>query len=275
MPSRSGYEPVLPALRCSELAGRLGVVVMAAGPQGYKLEEMTPQMVHYGNMPQHVMDRENESLRLLMERNGETSAGDGGELQQLQYGTHYSHAHIHATPVHTYHPHSYRLSWWLVVSGGALANMWRVCENAMKQYRRTRPDPSRNAIHRAKQLNLEHVHPLLLGTSPDTQGRWVGREGGQRSNERRRLQVRGHVLLDWMALTPPSRLSGGGGVRRECGGPARQGRPGQAPAGLPARSDRARDQQGRRRQRRRAAGAAGCGRQEEEEEEPAAAHGGC
>lgn len=73
----------------------------------------------------------------------------------------------------------------VVVSGGALANMWRVCENAMKQYRRTRPDPSRNAIHRAKELNLEHVHPLLLGTSPDTQGRWVGREGGRAAEQRK------------------------------------------------------------------------------------------
>lgn len=38
--------------------------------QGYKLEEMTPAMVHYGTMPQDVLDRENESVRLLLERNG-------------------------------------------------------------------------------------------------------------------------------------------------------------------------------------------------------------
>jgi hypothetical protein len=41
--------------------------------QGYKLEEMTPAMVHYGTMPQDVLDRENESVRLLLERNGKPS----------------------------------------------------------------------------------------------------------------------------------------------------------------------------------------------------------
>ena len=101
------------------LGRHLSNVYKSEGYEGYKLEEMTPDMVHYGGFPQHLLDEENESLRLLMESNG-----------------------------------------------GVLASLWKVCENGMKQYRRTRPDPSKNAIRRAKELNLDHVHPLLLGSNP-------------------------------------------------------------------------------------------------------------
>ncbi len=99
-------------------------VFRGEGYEGYTLAEMTPDTVHYGGLPQHLLDEENESLRLLAERNG-----------------------------------------------GVLATQWRVCENAMKQYRRTRPDPSKAAIRRAKELVADgegdvHVHPLLLGSNP-------------------------------------------------------------------------------------------------------------
>lgn len=40
------------------------------GVSGYDLSAMTPSMVHYGGLPQHLLDEENESLRLVMERNG-------------------------------------------------------------------------------------------------------------------------------------------------------------------------------------------------------------
>lgn len=56
--------------------------------QGYKLEEMTPQMVHYGTMPQDVLDRENESVRLLLERNGkppQPTRMDGQNTSQPAY----------------------------------------------------------------------------------------------------------------------------------------------------------------------------------------------
>lgn len=39
----------------------------------------------------------------------------------------------------------------------------QVCQNAMKQYRRTRPDPSGRAIARAKLLDRGETHPLLVG----------------------------------------------------------------------------------------------------------------
>jgi len=99
-------------------------VYKAGGYEGYTLAQMTPDLVHYGGLPQHLLDEENESLRLLTERNG-----------------------------------------------GVLNTQWRVCENAMKQYRRTRPDPSKAAIRRAKELVAGeegdvHIHPMLLGSNP-------------------------------------------------------------------------------------------------------------
>ena len=45
---------------------------------------------------------------------------------------------------------------------GSLSNLLRVCDNAMKQYKRTRPDPSAASIHRAKQLPTHAIHPLVI-----------------------------------------------------------------------------------------------------------------
>jgi ATP-dependent RNA helicase DDX54/DBP10 len=43
-----------------------------------------------------------------------------------------------------------------------LTQMARVCDNAMKQYRRTRPDPSPRGIERSKELERGEIHPLLV-----------------------------------------------------------------------------------------------------------------
>ncbi|CAM9214411.1 unnamed protein product, partial [Hapterophycus canaliculatus] len=76
-----------------EAGGKRGAIV------GYDVSELNPDLVHYGNFPQQVMDDENESLKELLGNSGSTLAG-----------------------------------------------LQRVCQNAMKQYRRTRPDPSGRAI---------------------------------------------------------------------------------------------------------------------------------
>lgn len=44
-----------------------------------------------------------------------------------------------------------------------LENLLRVCDNAMKQYKRTRPDPSAASIRRAKFLPTHSIHPLVIG----------------------------------------------------------------------------------------------------------------
>eukprot|EP00752_Nemacystus_decipiens_P002961 g2751.t1 len=90
-------------------AGGRGAIV------GYDVPELNPDLVHYGNFPQQVMDDENESLKEIIGN-----------------------------------------------SGSALAGLQRVCQNAMKQYRRTRPDPSGRAIVRAKLLDRGETHPLLV-----------------------------------------------------------------------------------------------------------------
>jgi hypothetical protein len=77
---------------------------------------MTPEMAHFGALPQHLLDSEAGSVRGALARD------------------------------HT----------------GNLENLARVCENAMKQYKRTRPDPSAASIRRAKLLETHRIHPLLL-----------------------------------------------------------------------------------------------------------------
>eukprot|EP00559_Dactyliosolen_fragilissimus_P007146 CAMPEP_0184860258 /NCGR_PEP_ID=MMETSP0580-20130426/5179_1 /TAXON_ID=1118495 /ORGANISM="Dactyliosolen fragilissimus" /LENGTH=1001 /DNA_ID=CAMNT_0027357297 /DNA_START=122 /DNA_END=3123 /DNA_ORIENTATION=+ len=77
----------------------------------YDLSEMTPDMVHYGSIPESIMTEEVENVRRIV--HSELSGGhDIDGLQALQ----------------------------------------RVCQNAMKQYRKTRPDASKQATRRAKAL---------------------------------------------------------------------------------------------------------------------------
>lgn len=102
----------------------------------YTLDEMTPDMVHYGSLPEGVMTEEVENVQRIM--NSEMS----GSLDSQ-----------------------------------ALKNLTKVCNNAMKQYRRTRNEASREAVRRAKAI-LEgertetgqrvgggaiYPHPLLRG----------------------------------------------------------------------------------------------------------------
>jgi ATP-dependent RNA helicase DDX54/DBP10 len=75
----------------------------------YTLNEMTPEMVHYGSLPESIATAEVENVQRIM--NAELS----GSLE-----------------------------------AESLRALTRVCNNAMKQYRRTRTEASREAVRRAK-----------------------------------------------------------------------------------------------------------------------------
>jgi hypothetical protein len=49
--------------------------------------------------------------------------------------------------------------------------MWRVSENGMQQYKRTRPEASKNGVRAAKTLaksdKIRYIHPLILGCDPE------------------------------------------------------------------------------------------------------------
>ncbi len=50
---------------------------------------------------------------------------------------------------------------------GYLATCWRICENAMKQYRRTRNEATKPGVKLAKEvtkkIEILHIHPLIMG----------------------------------------------------------------------------------------------------------------
>jgi superfamily II DNA/RNA helicase len=77
----------------------------------YTLSEMTPDMVHYGGIPESIMTYEIESVRRIMD--SEMTGSDDAETMRA---------------------------------------LSRVCLNAMKQYRRSRPEASREAVRRAKAI---------------------------------------------------------------------------------------------------------------------------
>lgn len=102
----------------------------------YTLSEMTPDMVHYGSVPESILTMEVENVRRIMD--SELSGSEHSE---------------------------------------AMRALSKVCTNAMKQYRKTRPEASREGVRRAKAI-LEGVkietgervngtsippHPLLEG----------------------------------------------------------------------------------------------------------------
>ncbi len=102
----------------------------------YTLNDMTPEMVHYGSVPESILGMEVENVRRIMD-----SELSGSELAE------------------------------------AMRSLSNVCTNAMKQYRKTRPEASREGVRRAKAI-LEGVkvetgervhgssippHPLLQG----------------------------------------------------------------------------------------------------------------
>jgi ATP-dependent RNA helicase DDX54/DBP10 len=77
----------------------------------YTLNKMTPEMVHYGSVPESIVTREVENVNRIM--NSElTSSMDAQALQSLS----------------------------------------KVCRNAIQQYRRTRPEASREGVRRAKEI---------------------------------------------------------------------------------------------------------------------------
>jgi ATP-dependent RNA helicase DDX54/DBP10 len=106
------------------------------GIEPYTLNEMTPDMVHYGSIPESILTIEVENVRRIMD--AELAGSDQAE---------------------------------------SMKSLSRVCVNAMKQYRKTRPEASKEGVRRAKAIlegrklrTGERVggaaippHPLLRG----------------------------------------------------------------------------------------------------------------
>jgi ATP-dependent RNA helicase DDX54/DBP10 len=104
--------------------------------QAYTLNEMTPEMVHYGSIPESILTLEIENVRRIMD--SEMAGSEKAESMR------------------------------------ALA---KVCVNAMKQYRKTRPEASKEGSRRAKAIlegkklktgqrvggSVIPPHPLLYG----------------------------------------------------------------------------------------------------------------
>ena len=117
----------------------------------YTLDEMTPEMVHFGCLPERALVAEIDNVQRIME------SEFTGSLE-----------------------------------AESLRSMTRVCTNAMKQYRRTRPEASRAAVRRAKAIlegdatetgqrqgSTIFPHPLLKGV--EVRRRPVGGDGGSQS----------------------------------------------------------------------------------------------
>lgn len=83
----------------------------AASELSYTLSEMTPEMVHYGSVPESVLTEEVENVERI--RKAELTGSSQAET---------------------------------------LRSLTKTCKNAMKQYRRTRTEASREAVRRAKAI---------------------------------------------------------------------------------------------------------------------------
>lgn len=81
------------------------------GVEAYTLNEMTPEMVHYGSIPESILTLEVENVRRIMD--SEMAGSDQAESMKA---------------------------------------LSRVCSNAMKQYRKTRPEASKEGVRRAKAI---------------------------------------------------------------------------------------------------------------------------
>mmetsp|Transcript_19790 Transcript_19790/g.49233 ORF Transcript_19790/g.49233 Transcript_19790/m.49233 type:complete len:944 (+) Transcript_19790:73-2904(+) len=79
--------------------------------ESYTMNEMTPEMTHFGSIPESILTLEVENVRRIMD--SEMAGTDRAELMR---------------------------------------SLTRVCTNAMKQYRRTRPEASKEAVRRAKTI---------------------------------------------------------------------------------------------------------------------------
>mmetsp|Transcript_24297 Transcript_24297/g.27110 ORF Transcript_24297/g.27110 Transcript_24297/m.27110 type:complete len:962 (+) Transcript_24297:77-2962(+) len=79
--------------------------------ESYKLHEMTPEMIHYGSIPESILTLEVENVHRI--KDSEMAGSEQAELMRA---------------------------------------LGRVSGNAMKQYRRTRPEASREGVRRAKAI---------------------------------------------------------------------------------------------------------------------------
>jgi ATP-dependent RNA helicase DDX54/DBP10 len=79
--------------------------------EAYTLNEMTPNMVHYGSIPESILNLEVENVRRIMD-----SEMAGSEQAE------------------------------------SMKSLSKVCTNAMKQYRKTRPEASNEGVRRAKAI---------------------------------------------------------------------------------------------------------------------------
>ena len=95
----------------------------------YCLTGMSTDMVHYGSVPEAILMEEMESLQRILSR--QISGGHASDVETVQ-------------------------------------SLHKVCANAMKQFRKSRPDASREGVRRAKELSNNNggfgnfpPHPLL------------------------------------------------------------------------------------------------------------------
>ena len=106
----------------------------------YNLDEMTPEMVHYGSVPEWILTEQVEELQRLI-RNGDNTVG-----------------------------------------------MKKTCTNAMKQYRRSRPDASKAGVRTAKtileQNRAQDHHPLLRKLEEER----LLKEGSEKANDLQKRQ---------------------------------------------------------------------------------------
>jgi ATP-dependent RNA helicase DDX54/DBP10 len=79
--------------------------------ESYTMNEMTPEMTHYGSIPESILTLEVENVRRIMD--SEMAGTERAETMR---------------------------------------SLARVCGNAMKQYRRTRPEASKEGVRRAKTI---------------------------------------------------------------------------------------------------------------------------
>lgn len=123
----------------------------------YSIKDMTPDMVHYGSIPESTITEEIENVRRIID----------SELT----GSH---------------------------DADALRSLIRICNNAMKQYRRSRPEASRQGVRRSKEI-LEGVkeesgkrvgggmipaHPVLRKAEMD---RILGSKGATKESAKAKL----------------------------------------------------------------------------------------
>eukprot|EP00581_Thalassiosira_minuscula_P013976 CAMPEP_0183714618 /NCGR_PEP_ID=MMETSP0737-20130205/9092_1 /TAXON_ID=385413 /ORGANISM="Thalassiosira miniscula, Strain CCMP1093" /LENGTH=1034 /DNA_ID=CAMNT_0025943579 /DNA_START=143 /DNA_END=3247 /DNA_ORIENTATION=+ len=108
----------------------------------YTLDEMTPDMVHYGSVPESVLVEEVENVRRIVD--SELAGSHDAEMLKM---------------------------------------LTKVCNNAMKQYRRSRPEASREGVRRAK--------ALLEGEKESSTGRRVLNSHGG---------IPPHPLLKWVEI---------------------------------------------------------------------------